>query len=197
MRAALLAAVFATLGTTVAQAQAPGWIPTGEWQCGPVQVVVSIDGYGAFDFFVKGAWFDNHYTIRRGQLFYNGIACTSVGNVWPPQPPPRKRQTATPYQSDRRCNDNLSLEDREKYCEIIGAAMAYDPRQMQAIARMGMGMLGQPPSPFQQQTAAAAGAGMVGAAAARSAGISRPTRVRTRARIPMHPGGRSRACYRC
>jgi len=28
--------------------------------------------------------------------------------------------------------------------------MPYDPRQMQAIGRMGMGMLGQPPSPFQQ-----------------------------------------------
>ena len=28
--------------------------------------------------------------------------------------------------------------------------MPYDPRQMQAIARMGMGMLGQPPAPFQQ-----------------------------------------------
>ena len=119
MKAALVGAVIATLGTTVALAQAPGWIPTGEWQCGPnVRVVVSIDGYGAMDFFVIGAWFDNHYTVRRGQLFYNAIPCTSVGNVWPPQPPPRKRQTATPDQpSDRRCNDSLSLQDREKYCE--------------------------------------------------------------------------------
>ena len=67
-------------------------IPTGEWQCGPhVKVVVSIDGYGAMDFHVIGAWFNNHYTVRRGALFYNGIACAAVGNVWPPQPPVRKR----------------------------------------------------------------------------------------------------------
>jgi hypothetical protein len=79
-----------------------------------VRIVVSIDGYGAMNFFVAGAWFDNNYTVRRGQLFYNSIPCASVGNVWPPQPP-RKRQTAGP--SDQRCNDSLSPEDREKYCE--------------------------------------------------------------------------------
>jgi hypothetical protein len=101
---------------TSASAQAPGWIPTGEWQCGPhVRVVVSIDGYGAMDFFVVGAWFDNHYTVRRGQLFYNSIACASVGNVWPPQPPRKRATVENP--SDRRCNENLSIEDREKYCE--------------------------------------------------------------------------------
>ena len=118
MKATLLAGMLATLGTSVALGQAPGWIPTGEWQCGPnVRIVVSIDGYGAMDFLVIGAWFDNHYTVRRGQLFYNSIPCASVGNVWPPQPA-RKRQTAAPEQpSDRRCNDALSPEDREKYCE--------------------------------------------------------------------------------
>ena len=118
MKRLLLSSATVLALVTSASAQAPGWIPTGEWQCGPdVRVVVSIDGYGAMDFLVIGAWFDNHYTVRRGQLFYNSIPCASVGNVWPPQPP-RKRQTATPEQSsDRRCNDALSPEDREKYCE--------------------------------------------------------------------------------
>jgi len=112
----LIYAVVAHALITPAYAQAPGWIPTGEWQCGPnVRIVVSIDGYGAMNFFVVGAWFDNNYTVRRGQLYYNSIPCASVGNVWPPQPPPRKRQAESP--SDRRCNDALSPEDREKYCE--------------------------------------------------------------------------------
>jgi hypothetical protein len=118
VKAALIGAVVATLGSSVALAQAPGWIPTGEWQCGPhVRIIVSSDGRESLDFFVIGAWFDNHYTVRRGQLFYNSIPCASVGNVWPPDRP-RKRQTATPeYSSDKRCNDSLSIEDREKYCE--------------------------------------------------------------------------------
>jgi hypothetical protein len=95
---------------------APGWIPTGEWQCGPhVRVVVSTDGRDGLDFLVIGAWFDNHYTVRRGQLFYNAIPCAAIGKVWPWGP---KRQTAKPEQSsDQRCNDSLSMEDREKYCE--------------------------------------------------------------------------------
>jgi len=115
MKRLLLCLVMARALITPAYAQAPGWIPTGEWQCGPnVRIVVSIDGYGAMNFFVAGAWFDNNYTVRRGQLYYNSIPCASVGNVWPPQPP-RKRQTAGP--SDQRCNDSLSPEDREKYCE--------------------------------------------------------------------------------
>jgi hypothetical protein len=95
---------------TPASAQAPGWIPTGEWQCGPnVRVIVSIDGFGAMDFFVKGAWFDNHYTVRRGQLFYNSVPCASVGNVWPPQPPPRKRQSTRP--SGEQCTDATCPQD--------------------------------------------------------------------------------------
>jgi len=108
-------AVLAHALITPAYAQAPGWIPTGEWQCGPVRIVVSSDGRESLDFFVIGAWFDNHYTVRRGQLFYNSIPCAAVGNVWPPDRP-RKRQTAD-QPSDRRCNDALSPEDREKYCE--------------------------------------------------------------------------------
>ena len=96
MKRLLLAGVFTVFGISAALAQAPGWIPTGEWQCGPnVRIVVSIDGYGAMNFFVAGAWFDNNYTVRRGQLFYNSIPCASVGNVWPPQPP-RKRTVVAP-----------------------------------------------------------------------------------------------------
>ena len=117
IRSLTMMAIVAAM-VTPAGAQAPGWIPTGEWQCGPhVRVVVSIDGFGAMDFFVKGAWFDNHYTVRRGALFYNGIACAAVGNVWPPQPP-RKRHVATPENpSDPRCVESLPLAEREKYCE--------------------------------------------------------------------------------
>ena len=74
MKRLLLAGVFTVFGISAALAQAPGWIPTGEWQCGPnVRIVVSIDGYGAMNFFVAGAWFDNNYTVRRGQLYYNSI----------------------------------------------------------------------------------------------------------------------------
>ena len=120
IRSLTMMAIVAAM-VTPASAQAPGWIPTGEWQCGPhVRVVVSIDGYGAMDWHVIGAWFDNHYTVRRGALFYNGIACAAVGNVWPPQPPPRKRQSARPtpeHPSDPRCTEKLPFEDREKYCE--------------------------------------------------------------------------------
>lgn len=94
MKRLFLYSVMAHALITPAYAQAPGWIPTGEWQCGPhVRVVVSIDGYGAMDFFVIGAWFDNHYTVRRGQLFYNAVPCAAVGNVWPPSPPPRRTTT--------------------------------------------------------------------------------------------------------
>jgi hypothetical protein len=50
---------------------APGWFVTGEWQCGPhVRIITSTDGGDGIDFLVIGAWFDNHYTLRRGQLYY-------------------------------------------------------------------------------------------------------------------------------
>jgi hypothetical protein len=59
---------------------APGWFVTGEWQCGPhVRIVTSTDGGDGIDFLIIGAWFDNHYTLRRGQLFYNGTPCAAVG----------------------------------------------------------------------------------------------------------------------
>src|SRR5215813_15292921 len=49
-----------------AQQVAPGWFATGEWQCGPyVRIITSTDGRDGMDFLVIGAWFDNHYTLRR------------------------------------------------------------------------------------------------------------------------------------
>jgi hypothetical protein len=88
----LLLYTAATLAlVTSASAQSPGWTPTGHWQCGPyVRVTVSTDGFGALDWLVVGAWFDNHYTLRRGELYYNGSPCAAVGNVWPNLPPRRK-----------------------------------------------------------------------------------------------------------
>jgi hypothetical protein len=63
-------------------AQAPGWFPTGEWVCkgGLVRIISSTDRLGAVDFEIKGAWFDNHYTLRRGGMFYNGEPCVVVGD---------------------------------------------------------------------------------------------------------------------
>ena len=29
---------------------------------------------------VTGAWFSNNFTLRRGQLFYNGVPCTVIGD---------------------------------------------------------------------------------------------------------------------
>ena len=109
----VLAAVALFAHGAKAQSSAPGWMPTGEWQCGPhVRVIVSSDGLGGLDWFVTGAWFDNHYTVRRGQLFYNAIPCAAVGNVWPPQPPPRKKQIA---KDNADCNGDLPNERPE--CE--------------------------------------------------------------------------------
>jgi hypothetical protein len=62
-----------------AQSPGPGWLPTGEWQCGPVRIVASVDGFGAVNFQINGAWFDNNYTLRRGQLYYNGMPCATLG----------------------------------------------------------------------------------------------------------------------
>jgi hypothetical protein len=63
-------------------AQAPGWRPTGEWQCkgGLVRIISSTDGLGAVNFEIKGAWFDNHFTLRRGNMFYNGEPCFAIGD---------------------------------------------------------------------------------------------------------------------
>lgn len=81
MRPAILAALALLVATpAIAQQPAPGWFPTGEWQCGPyVRIITSTDGNMGVNFEVIGAWFNNNYTFRRGQLFYNGIACGAIG----------------------------------------------------------------------------------------------------------------------
>ncbi len=60
---------------------APGWKYTGGWVChgGRVNVTHSNDGLGSVDFFVVGAWFDNHYTLRGNALYYNGELCRPFG----------------------------------------------------------------------------------------------------------------------
>jgi hypothetical protein len=73
-----------------APAQTPGWRATGEWQCGPyVRIITSVDGFGGMDFLITGAWFDNHYTLKRGQLYYNGVPCVPfgdpIGGPWKPK----------------------------------------------------------------------------------------------------------------
>jgi hypothetical protein len=44
------------------------------------------------DFYVVGAWFDNHFTLRRGDLYYNGVLCAPFGRpldtiLGPPRKP--------------------------------------------------------------------------------------------------------------
>jgi hypothetical protein len=118
--ASFLALVFlvvlfmAQCGVPVAKAQpvAPGWTPTGEWQCGPVRIITSTDGGFGIDFFVVGAWFDNHFTLRRGQLFYNGAPCVAVGSpIGGPQP---RRTPDRPSHPD--CAPDV-VGARESICE--------------------------------------------------------------------------------
>ena len=72
--------------------------------------------------------------------------------------------------------------------------MPYDPRQMQAISR-GIGMMAPQPSPFQQPQQPPRRRCNGGSSHCRSAGTSRPTRVRTRAKTPMRRSSHSnRAC---
>jgi hypothetical protein len=79
--ATLILGLAIVLASTAAFAQSPGpgWFPTGEWQCGPVRIIASVDGLGAVNFQINGAWFDNNYTLRRGQLYYNGMPCATLG----------------------------------------------------------------------------------------------------------------------
>jgi hypothetical protein len=74
------------------QEVAPGWRATGHWQCGPVRILSSeaANGSAGLDFFVTGAWFDNHFTLIRDQLYYNGTPCMAVGYPWPLRPPQRQ-----------------------------------------------------------------------------------------------------------
>jgi hypothetical protein len=92
-----------------AVAQPAGWRPTGGWQCGPhVRITTAIDGSDGIDFYVTGAWFDNHYTLRRGQLYYNGVPCASFG--FPFGPPPRV--------SSKQCvPDTKEAQPGDRICE--------------------------------------------------------------------------------
>jgi hypothetical protein len=102
----------------MARAQAPGWRATGEWQCGPhVRIIVSSDGRDGMDWNVIGAWFDNHYTMRRGQLFYNGTPCMAVGDVWPLMTRAAPKLSKRDSPSDPRCTEDLPLDKREEFCE--------------------------------------------------------------------------------
>jgi hypothetical protein len=113
----LVVLFIAQCGVPVAKAQpvAPGWTPTGEWQCGPhVRIITSVDGGHGIDFFVVGAWFDNHFTLRRGQLFYNGAPCLAVGQ---PIGGPMPRRTRVPDRpSDPNCVPDMAGA-REPICE--------------------------------------------------------------------------------
>jgi hypothetical protein len=89
-----------------AVAQPAGWRPTGGWQCGPhVRITTSIDGRDGIDFFVTGAWFNNHFTIRRGDLYYNGVACAPFG--FPFGPPPRVSSGCVPDTKDVKPGDTI------------------------------------------------------------------------------------------
>jgi hypothetical protein len=74
-----IALLAATLAVGSAPGQSPGWEQTGGWQCGFARVTTSNDGLGGIDFFVTGAWFDNHFTLRGDWLYYNGNLCTPFG----------------------------------------------------------------------------------------------------------------------
>ena len=79
---------------------APGWIATGEWQCGPVRIITSRPANGtiANDFYVIGAWFDNHFTLYGGDvLYYNGVPCQTITY---PLPRPRPHAKAPPVDKD-------------------------------------------------------------------------------------------------
>jgi hypothetical protein len=108
------ATLLALTASASAQSPGPGWIPTGEWQCGPhVRIISSTDGLGAVNFEIKGAWFDNNYTLRRGQLYYNGVPCAALGDPWAWMKEPR-RQTSN-LTCDATCQQcaKLRAEDSE------------------------------------------------------------------------------------
>lgn len=116
---ASIAVFFLVLAVRPAPAQvpqvAPGWFITGEWQCGPhVRIISSSDGLGGADFYVKGAWFDNHYTIRRRQLYYNGMPCVPLGDPWAFMTYPRPKRIV----KERGCRlDGTDLDSGLPICE--------------------------------------------------------------------------------
>ncbi len=118
MKRLLLATTLFACAVSTAPAQAPGWRITGEWQCGPVKIITSGDGFGGIDFFVIGAWFDNHYTLRaNGQLFYNGVPCTVYGDPFRALQSQRPSKSATEDWDKEIAGDNLEIkriEERNK-----------------------------------------------------------------------------------
>ena len=103
MRTLILAAAIAGAATAAtAQQPAPGWIPTGEWQCGPyVRIITSTDGSMGVNFEVIGAWFNNNYTFRRGQLFYNGTPCAALGRPFGFGEPSRRKAKLDEPEEDK------------------------------------------------------------------------------------------------
>jgi hypothetical protein len=88
---------------------APGWVATGEWQCGPVRIITSQPANGSIgtDFYVIGAWFNNHFTLYQGDtLYYNGVPCQTINYRPLPRPRPQKHVQAQ--------------EEPEPKCDIPG-----------------------------------------------------------------------------
>jgi hypothetical protein len=101
----IAALTFASTAPT--QEIAPGWRATGHWQCGPVRIITSqpINGSTGLDFYVIGAWFDNHFTLYQGDtLYYNGVRCAAVAYPWP-RTPPRLNSKQTKY--ERWCTEEI------------------------------------------------------------------------------------------
>lgn len=109
-RSIIAAAIFIAATMPVNAQVAPGWTPTGEWQCGPVRVISSTDGFGGVDFFVIGAWFDNHYTLQRGQLYYNGNPCLAVGDPWAWTKAPRRKAAALDGERDDSAGERAGVD---------------------------------------------------------------------------------------
>jgi hypothetical protein len=125
-RIALIALALTSLvWTSAAQAQSPGpgWVPTGEWQCkgGLVRIISSTDGLGAVNFEIKGAWFDNNYTLRRDQFYYNGEPCRTLGDPWAWMKEPRRRTSSLSCDATCRQCAKLRAENSEfaEDCELF------------------------------------------------------------------------------
>ena len=111
-------------------------------------------GARAWICFVIGAWFDNHYTVRRGQLFYNCIRRALLSAMCGHRRSATQTANRQPeHPSDRRCNDSSERRRSREILRVGGDAMPYDPRMLQ-MAQMGVGMMGpqqEPRSPRSKQ----------------------------------------------
>jgi hypothetical protein len=108
------AILLAAITPAAAQQVAPGWYATGYWQCGPVRITTSADGFGGLDVFVEHAWFNNHYTLQHNQLFYNGVPCIAYGEPWPLHPQVRRQSQREPID---KCSKEYQGEVKEGDCE--------------------------------------------------------------------------------